>query len=352
MVLNVLHVAYPFALVGPSAGGGAEQVLGYLDQALVAARHRSIVVACAGSGVHGTLIPVPRTNGPIDAARRSSICSAQQQAIASALANWPIDLVHLHGIDFHTYLPPPGIPTLVTLHLPVAWYAHQALKPDRPDTWFNCVSATQHADCGTLPGLLPAIENGVPTEALNVRHAKRPFALMLARICPEKGVHVAIEAAKRADIPLVIAGNVYDYADHRRYFDEEVVPRLDDRRRFIGPVDFRRKRRLLAAAQCVLVPSLVAETSCLVAREALAAGTPVVAFDRGALREAVEHGRTGFLVRDCTEMADAIRTASALDAEVCRRTAQARFGLEPMITRYFALYHRLAARSLPWAAAS
>ena len=352
MVLNVLNVAYPFAPVGPGAGGGAEQVLGYLDQALVAAGHRSIVVACEGSEVHGTLVPVPRMIGPIDAAARISICYAQQQAIASALANWPIDLVHMHGVDFDWYLPPPGIPTLVTLHLPIAWYGGQALRTDRPDTWFNCVSATQHAECGSLPGLLQPIENGVPTEALNARHAKRRFALLLARICPEKGVHLAIEAAKRADISLLIAGNIYDYADHRRYFDEEVMPRLDDRRRFIGPVDFRRKRRLLAAAQCVLVPSLIAETSSLVAREAMAAGTPVVAFDRGALREAVDHGRTGFLVRDGTEMAEAIRAASALDGEACRRTARARFGLEPMISRYFATYHRLAARSLPLAAAS
>lgn len=352
MVLSILNVAYPFAPVGPGATGGAEQVLGYLDQALVSAGHRSIVVACAGSEAHGTLIPVPRVIGPIDAASRGTLCSAQRQAIASALATWPIDLVHLHGVDFHTYMPPPGIPALVTLHLPFSWYPERALKPDRPDTWFNCVSVTQQADCGSLRGLLPAIGNGVPTEALNVRHARRDFALVIARICPEKGIHLAINAAKRADMALVIAGEVYDYPEHRGYFDEEVLPRLDERRKFIGPVDFRRKRRLLAAARCLLVPSLVAETSSLVAREALAAGTPVVTLDRGALRETLEHGRTGFLVRDVGEMAEAIHAAADLDPEVCRSTAQSRFGLEPMISHYFALYHRLAARDVPLAVAS
>jgi glycosyltransferase involved in cell wall biosynthesis len=206
------------------------------------------------------------------------------------------------------------------------------------------VSEAQHRDCPPGLALLPPIPNGVDVDAFAGRHAKRSFALMLGRICPEKGVHLALDAAKQAGIPLLIAGEVYGYAAHRRYFDDEVRPRLDRQRRFLGPVGFARKRRLLNAARCLLVASLAPETSSLVAREAAAAGTPVIAFPNGALAETVEHGRTGFLVDDVGAMAAAIGHAGALDSETCRHVARERFRADTMIAAYLDVYARLAAR--------
>jgi glycosyltransferase involved in cell wall biosynthesis len=179
-------------------------------------------------------------------------------------------------------------------------------------------------------------------EDLQARHADRGFALFLGRICPEKGVHIAIDAAKRANVPLLIAGEVYPYVEHERYFREEIVPRLDHMRRFIRTAGFARKRRLLTAARCLLVPSLVPETSSLVAREAAACGTPVIAFRIGALPETVIHGRTGFIVDDEAAMAQAITEAGRIDPAVCRAVARERFSLERMTGRYLDLYHRLA----------
>lgn len=342
MSLTVLSVAYPFAPVGPDSVGGAEQVLSALDRALVRAGHRSVVVACEGSDVAGSLAPVPAPTDLIDDGVRDEAWLRHRAAIAGALARWPIDLVHLHGIDFSAYLPAPGVPVLATLHLPPAWYSAEALRPERPDTWLHCVSDAQHAACPPGPRLLGPIENGVPYAALQARHAKRSFALVLGRICPEKGIHLAIDAAKLADIGLIIAGDVFGYEAHRRYFNEEVRPRLDARRRFIGPVGFARKRRLLSAARCLLVPSLAPETSSLVAREALSCGTPVVAFPNGALAEAVEDGRTGFLVDDVAAMAEAIGRAPTIDPVACRQVARERFSDERMIASYLGLYGQLA----------
>jgi glycosyltransferase involved in cell wall biosynthesis len=165
---------------------------------------------------------------------------------------------------------------------------------------------------------------------------------MLGRICPEKGQHLAIEAAKRADLGLLIAGEIFPYDEHERYFAEEIAPRLDAKRRFLGPIGFARKRRLLTAAQCLLIPSLVDETSSLVAREAAACGTAAIAFSRGALPATVEHGRTGFLVGDMEGMAEAIPAALHIDPRICRATARRRFSLETMTSRYLALYAGLA----------
>jgi glycosyltransferase involved in cell wall biosynthesis len=191
---------------------------------------------------------------------------------------------------------------------------------------------------------LADIPHGVDLGQFAVLHAKRRFALALGRICPEKGFHLALDAAKAADVPLLLAGEVFPYAEHRAYFRDMIEPRLDRRRRFIGPVGLARKRRLLAAARCVLIPSLVAETGSLVAMEALASGTPVIAFPNGALADVVEHGVTGFHVGDASEMAAAITAVDGLAPAACRASARARFSVLPMIEHYLALYRTLASR--------
>lgn len=321
MRLTVLSVAYSLSAVRPETAGGAEQVLAMLDDALTRAGHRSIVVACEGSRVSGILAA----------------------SVPEALQRRPADVVHMHGQDFAAHLPPPGPPVLVTLHVPRSWYPRDPLKINRPNTWFNCVSATQRAAWPDDPRMLPHIGNGVPVDRLRSRVRKRGFALCLGRVCPEKGFHIAIGAAARARVPLLIAGEVYPYEAHQRYFREEFLPRLNGfRSRFLGPVGFERKRRLLTAARCLLAPSQVPETSSLVAMEALACGTPVIAYPAGALREIVEHGRTGFLVSSEKEMAEAILAAGALDSAACRRAACQRFAASRAIREYFDLYERLA----------
>lgn len=344
-MLTVLSVAFPLTSVGPDAVGGAEQVLSGLDRTLVEAGHRSLVVASERSRVAGSLIPVPAVEGPLDDASWRRAHVKHREAIANALDRAAVDLVHLHGVDFDSYLPPPGVPVLVTLHLAPSSYRQEALAPVRPATWLHCVSASQHRACPGSAALLPPIENGVPVEELAAgRHAKRPFVLALGRVCREKGFHIALDAAHRARRPLLIGGRVFAFAEHRRYFEDEIEPRLDRLRRFLGPLDFARKRRLLSSARCLVVPSLVAETSSLVAMEALACGTPVVALPNGALSEIVEPGRTGFLVRDAAEMAEAIEAAGDLRSEDCRQAAAERFSQRRMTGEYLDLYQRLARR--------
>ncbi|WP_375457573.1 glycosyltransferase family 4 protein [uncultured Enterovirga sp.] len=342
MALTILSVAYPLAPVSTDAVGGAEQVLARLDRALVAAGHRSIVIAQEGSRVAGEFVSVPRASGVLDEAEKAAAQARHCAAIAEALARFPVDLVHLHGIDFDRYLPPPGPPVLVTLHLPPDWYPAGALSPERPDTWFHAVSETQHRACPANPRLLAPIPNGIEVADYATAYRKRRYALILGRLCPEKGIHLAIEAARQAGIPLAIAGEAYPYTAHLDYLRDEIRPRLDRSRRLIGPVGGRRKRRLLGSATCLLVPSLAPETSSLVAREAIAAGTPVIAFPAGALPETVDHGRTGFLVENADEMARAIPLAATLDPEHCRAVARERFSADRMIAAYLALYGRLA----------
>ena len=339
--LTILSVAYPFAPVSADPVGGAEQVLARIDRALVTAGHRSIVVAPDGSTVAGELRPVSAAGEEIDAVVRERIHEQVRARLRQAIADDRPDVVHLHGIDFACYLPPPGPPIVATLHLPLDWYEAAALAPSRPDTWLHPVSASQARAAPAGAVLQPPIENGVDLSAVRAR--KRGFALMLGRICPEKGIDDAIEATRRAGVPLLIAGVSFPYREHQRYLRECIAPQLDRAHRWIGAVSGERKKRLLAQARCVLVPSKARETSSLVAMEAIAAGTPVVAYRSGALPEIVEHGRTGFIVDGIDAMAAAIAEVDRIDADVCREQARKRFALERMTSAYLNRYRELAA---------
>lgn len=337
--LSILSVAYPFAPVRTDTVGGAEQILARLDRALVDAGHQSTVIAVDGSCVAGRLVASPAAGGVIDARSRAHACSSIEAAMVAVLAGSRIDLVHLHGVDFAEHMPPPGPPVLVTLHLPLGLYPAAALRPARAGTWLLPVSASQARGSPELP-LLPPIENGVDLPSATP-HARRSYALALGRICPEKGFAEALDACRLANCPLLLAGRVYAYPEHLQYFAQQIAPRLDRLRRWIGCVEGARKRRLLAGARCVLIPSRIAETSSLVAMEALAAGAPVIAYPAGALPDIVAHGRTGFIVEDVPSIAHAIRNADRVDPEECRRAARERFSAGRMISEYLTLYRRL-----------
>lgn len=341
--LTILNVAFPLATVGPDAVGGAEQVLAAIDAALVEAGHESIVIASAGSTVRGALLPTPAPPALLDERAYHAAHAAHRAAIARALSEREVDLVHLHGVDFHCYLPPAGWPALVTLHLPLSWYPARALRPERAATYLHGVSAAQHRSGPPGIVLLDPIPNGVPTDVLHPEAPRGEYALALGRICPEKGFHLAIDAARAADVSLVLAGQVFGFPEHERYFEREVRPRLDRRRRFIGPVGLAKKRRLLAHARCLLVTSLTPEAASLASMEALACGTPVVAFALGALPDMIEHGVTGFLVApgDLDAAARAIEDCRRLRPADCRAAAERRFSVARMTGDYLRRYREL-----------
>jgi glycosyltransferase involved in cell wall biosynthesis len=345
MRLTVLNVAYPFAHVGPDAVGGAEQVLSQVESALANAGHQSLVLACGGSKTTGKLFPTTTCSEPITEEVRQWHWRECALKIREICFNWKVDLVHYHGVDFYHYLPQDNTPVLATLHLPLSWYPAAMLKTSRADTWFHCVSRSQQEQCPPEVNLLPVIENGVSEFFGQKKFRKRNYAICLGRICPEKGFHLAADAARQAGLPLVLAGAVFPYQAHQEYFAQEIRPRLGARCRFIGPIGFHRKRRWIGRARCLILPSLIPETSSLVAMEALACGTPVIAFAIGALPSIVEHGKTGFLVHDLQEMAAAIRDADQIDPEACRRAAQTRFSLRRMCTCYLECYEMLVRRT-------
>jgi glycosyltransferase involved in cell wall biosynthesis len=343
MRLTVLSVGYPLARLSPSTAGGAEQILAAIDRALVLQGHRSLVLAPQGSRSSGLLIPAQIASGALDAAAKAEARRTFKELLEHALAIYSVDVVHMHGLDFLEYMPGGDVPVVVSLHLPLSWY--QSLALSRPNTTLVCVSKHQARTappCGDIDWVIP---NGVPLDRYYPTPRSGNYAVVMGRVCPEKGLHLAIDAAKRAGIQLIIAGTVFDYPEHRRYFESMIAPRLGGDVRFIGPVGGSRKRHLLAGAKCLLIPSLVKETSSLIAMEAMAAGTPVIAWRSGALPEIVAEGKTGFIVASIREMTEAIARIEEIKGPECRKEAERSFDGKKMVDHYIHLYEHVATQS-------
>jgi glycosyltransferase involved in cell wall biosynthesis len=263
-MLTILSAGYPFAAVTPDAVGGAEQVLVTLDRALVACGCRSVVVAPHGSSCRGELCASPLPDGPLTADVQDVGRRAFGDAIATARDDLSPDIVHLHGTDVAEYLPEPGdVPIVVTLHVWPDRYPRALFAQPRADVQFVCVSEAQRAACpnGRACRTIP---NGVDLtffEAGLRARAPRSTVLLLGRICPEKAFHLAIDAAREAGLDVAIAGKVFPYDAHERYFCAEIAPRLGAHVRFLGSLNRLQTRDALAAAACIAIPSTIPETS-------------------------------------------------------------------------------------------
>jgi glycosyltransferase involved in cell wall biosynthesis len=157
---------------------------------------------------------------------------------------------------------------------------------------------------------------------------------------------VACEIAEQMSIPLALAGQVYPFSYHQKYFDREIKPRLARDIRFVDSPSLAQKMELLSNARALLVTSTVEETSSLIAMEAMACGTPVIALRRGALPEVVKDGITGFVVEDQRDMCEAIIRSGSIAPEACREHVLRRFTAPRMVTEYLQLYSELTNKDL------
>lgn len=184
------------------------------------------------------------------------------------------------------------------------------------------------------------IHHGIPVAEFTFRPEPGTYLLFLGRIHPHKGTHLAIEVARRAGLPLVIAGIVQD----EDYFRALVEPHLDGRNvRYAGPVQPAERDSLLGGALALLHLISFAEPFGLSVVESLATGTPVVAFALGSMPEILRDGQTGFLVGDTDGAVAAVMRTEELSRQACRADAEARFSSERMVASYAEVFSRVAA---------
>ena len=181
--------------------------------------------------------------------------------------------------------------------------------------------------------------NAIAVEQWPFTPEKDDYLLAFGRVCEAKGFHHSIEAAKRLDRKLIMAGVLQE--PYREYFEEKVAPHIDgDQIVYEGEVSDERKRELFAHAHAFLFPITWPEPFGLVMIEAMACGTPVVALRQGSVPEVVDDGVTGFVVDEFEEFVAAVGRVGEIDPAVCRRTVEQRFTVERMVTDYEAIYRR------------
>lgn len=336
--LRVGILAPPWVPVPPPVYGGTELMLDELARGLTR----------AGCDVHlfttgDSTCPVPCSWLYAEALGTVADLSAEADHVAQgykALAD--ADVIHDHTLTGPlwgaTHAGAPPIVTTVHGDLGGALLErYEAMAA--AGVAIVAISEAQRRTAPDLP-VSAVIHHGLDVSRVPLGAGDGGYVLFLGRMNPDKGPHRAIEVARAAGRKLLLAAKMWE-PEELRYFHDVVEPLLGDDAVYLGEVGSDRKTELLAGAEALINPIRWPEPFGLVMLEALACGTPVLAFPEGAAPEIVEHGRTGFLCRDEVDMARHVDLAAALDREACRASVATRFSNERMVDAHLELYERL-----------
>ncbi len=341
MALRIGMVA-PISHSFPPAGYGPwERVAFDLTEALVAAGHDVTVFAPEGSQTSARLeatVPAPLSDSELDPrlAEEEHLAAAMEAAAAGQF-----DVVHSHlHVHALVYSALIGCPLVTTLH-GVAWnQAHHRLLRRYADRPFVSIS---HAERAFLPELryVATVSNGIRVSEFPAGSGNEGHLAFVGRLAPEKAVEWAVETAKRADLPLRIAGPI-DQA-HSTYYEDVIRPLINHPWvEYVGALTRSEVAALVGGAHGLLMPLRWDEPFGLVVVESLAVGTPVVAWRRGAMPELIDEGHTGFLVDSVEGAVRATKTLDTISRDACRATAQARYSADAMAAGYAAVYEALS----------
>jgi glycosyltransferase involved in cell wall biosynthesis len=322
--------------VPPRHYGPWELVVSRLTEGLVARGVDVTLFATADSLTSATLAAVVPQPYEEDADADAKVAECLHIAAAFERAG-EFDVLHNH-FDFLplSYSRLVDTPVVSTIH----GFSSERIVPvyrryDDRVAYVAISDADRHPDLNYAA----TVHHGIPVEQVPLGAGSTDGTLVfLGRIHPDKGTAEAIEVARRAGRPLVLAGIVQDQA----YFDAQVRPHLDgDRVRFLGPVGPTERDEVLGAADALLHLVNFAEPFGLSMVEAMACGTPVIATPLGAVPEVVADGRTGFLVADVDAAVDAVGRLGEIDRAGCRAHVQQHFSVDRMIEGYLEVYERL-----------
>jgi glycosyltransferase involved in cell wall biosynthesis len=338
--LRIALTADPELPVPPLLYGGIERVIDMLARGLVARGHEVTLFANAESKSAGRLVPWPgRASGSrVDTLRNAATLSRY-------VLKGDFDLVHSFSrIAYLTPILPAPIPKLMTYQRRIgARPVRLGHTLSRGTLWFSAISRQMMQGVSEI-GTWRLVFNGAPVESYTFEPHPGPDAplVFLGRVEEIKGPHLAIEIARRARLPLVIAGNIPD--EHRQFFETRVAPHIDGQAvTYVGPVDDKAKNALLGRARAFLMPILWEEPFGIVMAEALACGTPVLGLARGAVPEVVEHGVNGFVAEDVEGLVSAVARLPEISRADCRKRAERLFSETAVVENYLAVYREMLA---------
>jgi glycosyltransferase involved in cell wall biosynthesis len=341
--MRIAQLAPLVESIPPKLYGGTERVVAWLVDELVALGHDVTLFASGDSATRAKLEPVwPRA---LRLGRPRTDPMAPQAALLEAVSRRApeFDVIHVH-VD---WLPLPllsrlGVPFLTTTHgrLDLPGLADVVrLFPDAP---YVSISNNQGSDLAEA-NWLGTVYHGMPVDLFRPTFERGSYLAFLGRLTAEKGPEPAIRIARAADMPLRIAAKVP--RGERGYFKETIEPQIDGKQvQLVGEVNDRAKEEFLANAAGLLFPIDWPEPFGLVMIEAMACGTPVIAYRSGSVPEVIDHGITGFVVDGEDQAIEAVGRIAELDRRRVRAHFEQRFSAARMAREYLAHYEALAAK--------
>jgi len=341
--LRIAQIAPLWIPLPPRTYGGIELMLSLLTEELVKRGYDITLFASGDSKTIAKLISPTETAIWLQKGLRSPHGYITIALEMIRKLRHKFDLIHNHFdfFMFPLFIMDGKKPILTTLHRPLDSVTIETLKIYNKIKF--CAISNDQRESAREHGIeiIDVVYNGINPENYTFRETPEDYFMYLGRLNKEKGIVPAIQIAKKAGVKLLIAGNIVG-GEEWNYFLHEVQPVLNEENiNFVGQVDFKEKVRLLAGAKALLFPIDRREPFGLVMIEAMACGTPVIAYRRGSVPEVVADGQTGFVVENEQEMIEAIKKIDSIKRENCRAHVEKNFTLSQMVDKYEKIYKKL-----------
>jgi glycosyltransferase involved in cell wall biosynthesis len=346
--MRIAQIAPLTEAIPPKLYGGTERVISWLTEELVALGHDVTLFASGDSTTSAKLRPVWPKALRLDGSVRDpcALHMMMLEQVRRGAADFDFLHFHLDYYPFSLFCRQPT-PFVTTLHGRLDLPEHQPMF-----STFSSIPVVSISDAQRQPvphaGWVRTVHHGLPQRLLTPQPVKPSYLACIGRISPEKAMDRAIDIAGRCGLPIKIAAKV-DKVD-QDYFDEKIRPLLAQPHvEYIGEISDREKSAFLSGALALMATIDWPEPFGLVMIEALACGTPVIAFNRGSVSEIVEHGLTGFIVEDEAGAVRAVDEIAQLSRRRIRERFEHRFTARRMAQDYLAVYRDLmeAAEPLP-----
>lgn len=336
--MRIALIASPFISVPPKKYGGTELFVSQLAEGLTRIGIDAVVYANAESTVKAELRWLyEKDDWPIDGEMYSDLKDLNHTSWAVNDCSQEADIIHLNnapGLAFSRMVSSRWVCTIHHPHLAKLSEFYKCF----PDVEFVSISNFQKAKEPIKR--IRTIHHGIDLGPYQLQTRKAEFLSFLGRIAPVKGIHNAIEIAKRSGVPLKIAGEIQPM--FRDYFNSRIKPHVDGRFiEYVGEADLAAKNELLGKSMAMLFPIEWDEPFGLVMIEAMATGTPVIAFPGGSVGEIVKDGVSGYICSGVEEAARRVREVKTMKPAAIRAYAQQHFSMERMVQDYLALYREM-----------